>query len=272
MDINIRLSNGQLLRGTINSPGEDIRGLIIFIHGLGEHVGRYSGWIDKFLKKEIGFVAFDLPGHGKSDGKRGNIKNYALVEELIDTLITENKKTFPGVPLFLYGYSLGGGIVLEYILKKKPDVAGAIVSSPWIKLSFEPPKIKLFLAKIFAWIYPGFTQKSEIDIAHFSHEPGFVDHYKKDPLIQWDISVSLYNSAIEAGTYSLQNAANLKTPLLLMHGSLDTSTSAAASAEFASKTGLAELKIWEGGYHELHNETFREDVFSYIISWIEKRI
>jgi alpha-beta hydrolase superfamily lysophospholipase len=57
-----------------------------------------------------------------------------------------------------------------------------------------------------------------------------------------------------------------------MHGSDDTSTSPLASAEFASKTTMADLKIWEGGYHELHNETFREDVFNCIIEWIEKRI
>jgi alpha-beta hydrolase superfamily lysophospholipase len=272
MDISIRLSNGQLLRGVINSPGEDIKGLIIFVHGLGEHIQRYSSWVEKFRTRNIGFVGFDLPGHGRSDGRRGNIKSYTLTREMLDKLIYENNKTFPGIPLFLYGYNIGGGIVIEYILKRKPDIAGAILSSPFLKLSVKSPKIKHISDRFLSWLYPSFTQKSEIDITHFSHDPGFVEKYKNDPLMQNDISVSLYNSALEAGAYSLQNADKLKVPVLVMHGSDDTVTSPEASREFVSKTSMAELKIWEGGYHELHNETFKEDVFTYVSDWIEKHI
>jgi alpha-beta hydrolase superfamily lysophospholipase len=272
MDISIRLSNGQLLRGVISSPGENIKGLIIFVHGLGEHIQRYSSWIEKFRARNIGFVGFDLPGHGRSDGKRGNIKNYSLTSEMLDTLINENKKTFPGVPLFLYGYNIGGGIVIEYILKRNPEIAGAILSSPCLRLSFKPPKIKHISGRLLSGLYPSFTQKSEMDITHFSHEPGFVEEYTNDPLMQNDISVSLYNSAFEAGAYSLQNAEKLKVPVLVMHGSNDTITSPEASREFVSNASMTELKIWEGGYHELHNETFKEDVFIYVSDWIEKHI
>jgi alpha-beta hydrolase superfamily lysophospholipase len=57
---------------------------------------------------------------------------------MIGILLNECRKTFPGVPLFLYGHSLGGGMVLDYLLRKNPQVMGAIVTSPWLKLSFEP--------------------------------------------------------------------------------------------------------------------------------------
>jgi alpha-beta hydrolase superfamily lysophospholipase len=97
-----------------------------------------------------------------------------------------------------------------------------------------------------------------------------VERYKKDPLVHSKISVSLFVEAMSAAKYSLSHASELITPTLMLHGSNDLLTSPDASREFASKTNMAELKIWDGGYHELHNEPFREEVFKYIMDWINK--
>jgi alpha-beta hydrolase superfamily lysophospholipase len=272
MDIQIKLSNGQILHGIIKSPGENMRAGIILVHGIGEHIRRYSGWIERFNKIGVGVIGVDLPGHGRSDGKRGVLNNYSLADEMIDFLLAEFTKTFPGVPVFIYGHSLGGGIVLQYILHKNPKVKGAIVTSPWLRLSFEPPKMKLVLASIMKSFYPSLTQPSELVVSHISHDQKVVEAYIADPLNHDKISVGLFHSAITAANYSLQHADELKIPLLLMHGSDDQLTSPQGSRDFASKTKMAELKIWDGGYHELHNETFRDEVFSYIEKWIEKQI
>jgi len=272
MDIQIKLSNRQILRGIIKSPGENIRAGIVLVHGIGEHLQRYSGWIEKFNKIGVGVVGVDLPGHGRSDGKRGVLNNYSLADEMIDFLIAEFKKTFPGIPVFIYGHSLGGGIVLQYILRNTPEVNGAIVTSPWLRLAFEPPKSKLILAGIMKSLLPSLVQPSELVVKHISHDQKVVDAYIADPLNHDKISVGLFHSAVTAADYSFQHAEELKIPLLLMHGSDDQLTSPQGSRDFASKTNLAELKIWEGGYHELHNETFRDEVFSYIEKWIEKHI
>lgn len=272
MDIQIKLSNGQLLRGIIKSPGEHIRAGIILVHGIGEHIQRYTNWIERLNEIGIGVVGVDLPGHGKSDGKRGVLNNYSLADEMIDFLIAEFKKTFPGLPVFIYGHSLGGGIVLQYILRKNPELKGAIVTSPWLRLAFEPPRSKVVLAGIMKSLYPSLTQPSELVVSHISHDQKVVDAYIADPLNHDKISVGLFHSAITAADYSLQHAEDLKIPLLLMHGSDDQLTSPQGSRDFASKTKMAELKIWDGGYHELHNETFRDEVFAYIEKWIEKQI
>jgi alpha-beta hydrolase superfamily lysophospholipase len=97
-----------------------------------------------------------------------------------------------------------------------------------------------------------------------------VEKYAKDPLVHGKISVGLFANAMNAGEYSLKHAPELKIPTLLIHGSDDNLTSPQASKEFAGKTNMVELKIWEGGYHELHNELFREEVFKYIMRWINK--
>jgi alpha-beta hydrolase superfamily lysophospholipase len=105
-----------------------------------------------------------------------------------------------------------------------------------------------------------------------SHDKTVVDDYISDPLVHDKISVALFHSAVSAAGYSLDNAENLKIPLLMIHGSDDLITSPEGSRAFASKTKMAELKIWDGGYHELHNEPFKDEVFSYIVEWIEKQI
>lgn len=270
MDFNIKLSNGQLLRGMIQSPGENTKAVIILVHGLGEHIQRYVYWADLFKKEGIAFLGVDLPGHGRSEGRRGNIRSYRRLEEMIDILIKSCSQTFPGCPVYIYGHSLGGGIVLNYLLRKNPKVKGAIVTSPFLRLAFEPPKIKLFIASVMKNLLPGLIQPSGLNTSHLSHDMEVVEKYKNDPLVHGKISVSLFTESVAAAKYSLKHASELKVPTLILHGSDDMILSPEGSREFAAKTSMAELKIWEGGYHELHNEPFKDEVFKYIMDWINK--
>jgi len=268
MDFNIKLSNGQILKGIIQSPGENVKAVIVMVHGLGEHIQRYIYWADLFRNERIAFTGVDLPGHGRSSGKRGNIKSYKLLEEMITILLDSCRKTFSGIPIYIYGHSLGGGIVLNYLLRTNPRIKGAIVTSPWLRLSFDPPRIKVILASVMKNLVPGLVHPSGLNVNHISHDPAIVENYKNDPLVHDKISVSLFDGAMRAAKFSLDHASELKSPVLILHGSDDMITSPEGSREFTGKTGKARLKIWEGGYHELHNEPFKEEVFRYIIRWI----
>ena len=270
MEFNIKLSNGQILKGMIQSPGENTKAVIILVHGLGEHIQRYLYWAGLFKNEGIGFLGVDLPGHGRSDGKRGNIRSYALAGEMIDILLKSCNQTFPGCPVYIYGHSLGGGIVLDYLLRKNPKIKGAIVTSPWLRLSFQPPKSKLIMASIMKSLIPDYIQPSGLNVRHISHDDAVVEKYSNDPLVHDKISVSLFDAAMSSAKYSLAHASGLKIPTLLLHGSDDLITSPEGSREFAGKTSMVELKIWEGGYHELHNEPFKDEVFKYILGWIKK--
>jgi alpha-beta hydrolase superfamily lysophospholipase len=272
MEYSIRLNNGLVLRGFIASPGDKTRANIIFVHGIGEHMQRYEGWAEMLNKQGIGFTGVDLPGHGRSDGPRGYIKSYALTDEMLDILHESSVKTFPEIHVFIYGHSLGGGIVLDYLLRKKPVIKGAIVTSPWLKLSFEPDKFKIVLASVMNYILPGLVQPSGLIVDHISHDKEVINKYKTDPLVHDKISVSLFHSAMSSAAHSLEHANELAVPLLLMHGSDDQICSPEGSRLFASKAPMTELKIWDGGYHELHNEPFRQDVFDYLMKWINKTL
>jgi acylglycerol lipase len=272
MDFNIKLSNGYILRGFIKSPGDNIRAVLILVHGVGEHIGRYEEWFDLFNRERIGFAGVNLPGHGSSDGKRGYIKSYSITDEMIEILLSESKKTFPGIPQFLYGQSLGGGIVIDYLIRKNPKIRGGIITSPWLKLAFEPDKWKVRLVSVLGKVVPQLLLPSGLVVEHLSHDQEVLTQYKNDPLVHDRISLSLYCNAVTAAGNSLKNASELKIPLLILHGSDDHICSPEGSKEFASKSKSTQLRIWDEGYHELHNEVFKKDVFDYIINWINSLI
>ena len=121
-------------------------------------------------------------------------------------------------------------------------------------------------------LLPGLIQPSGLNVSHISHDETVVEKYKTDPLVHGKLSVSLFHGAMTAAKYSLTHASELKVRTLILHGSDDMITSPEGSREFAEKTGMAELKIWEGGYHELHNEPFKDEVFKYIMNWINRNL
>lgn len=249
---------------TRNAP----RASILLVHGLGEHSGRYNEWAERFVSEGIAFRAFDLPGHGLSGGKRGVMPDYGRIFLIIENLIEGLGNDFPGVPVFLYGHSLGGGLVLSMLIKNTPPVTGAIVTSPWVRLTEEPPALKVWLAGISKKIIPGLTQKSGLKTKYLSHDPQVVAAYEHDPLVHGLISAGLFSSATEAAEEILKHASEIELPLLLIHGRDDMIASPSGTIEVAGAAPRATLKLWDGAYHEVHNDIMRDEHFDFILEWI----
>ena len=268
MDFYIELSNGMKLKGVIVVPKNENRAMIILVHGFGEHIGRYHEWANLFADREIGFVGIDLPGHGYSPGRRGFIKSYDIISEIIDILIATMCNTFPSVPLYLYGHSMGGTFALNYLLKTNSKLTGAIITSPWLKLSFEPPKSKIALAKALNYVFPWLTQSSGLKAKHISRNTETVNQYIDDPLGHGKMSIRLLNIAMKAANYAVEHSGDLKTRTLLLHGGADRITSPEASKKFAKGNTKTDFIVFENGYHELHTEAFKHQVFETIINWI----
>jgi len=254
-------------------PEDQPRAVICFVHGLGEHSGRYTHVVDRLTKAGYVIFAFDLRGHGKSKGLRGHTPSYDALLNDINSLLNEADKYFPELPRFLYGYSLGGNLALNYILRRQPQLKGVIVTGPWLRLAFEPPRFKIILAQITNYIWPSFSQISGLDTKAISRDPEVVRAYENDPLGHDHISARMFIGSYQAGQWALEHASELPIPLLLMHGRDDKLSSVEASHEFADKiTEKCTLKIWDGLYHELHNEPEKEKVFKFLIDWLNKEI
>lgn len=271
-DYRLETRDGQQLFGRVWQPESQPVGVVNLVHGLGEHSGRYHHLAGALVGAGFALVSFDLRGHGCSGGPRGHAPSHELVFEDIDSLLRESARRYPGVPSFLYGHSLGGNLVLNYGLRRQPGLAGVIATSPWLRLAFAPPAWKVMIGRLMDRLVPRFTLPSGIDPVDLSHDPAVVSAYVNDPLVHDRLSARLGVGALENGQWALEHAGEFSLPLLLLHGGADRCTSADASREFARKAGSrCTLKIFDGLYHELHNEYEREEVISLIINWLERR-
>ena len=244
--------------------------VICLIHGLSEHSGRYEEFAKYFTSRRIAVFTFDLKGHGKSPGKRGHVRDYDSLLDDVESLLKTARKEHNDALLFLFGQSLGGNIVANYVIRKNTtEVAGAVLSAPWLRLAFTPPAFKVRLTAIMKSIYPAYAEKSNIDAEELSKEAEVITAYKEDPLVQKRISSGLFLSATKKGEDVLKNAFKLTIPLFAIHGKADKLTSWQATEEFIGNAGeKATLKLYEGVKHEPHNDTERNDVLSDIHHWI----
>lgn len=255
------------------APEKEIRGVVCLVHGMGEHCNRY-GFVGKFLSDHgIALIGYDQRGHGKSEGKRGHTPSYDLLLQGVDNLIHKAKELFPELPIVLYGHSMGGNVALNYAMQKKPVLNGVIASSPWLRLAFAPPAIQVKLGHWMKKIYPAFSQSTHLDAQAISRIPEEVKKYENDPLVHDKITAMMFTSVYDAGLWALNNPEEMELPLLHFHGSADKLTSCDASIEFTGRVkGVVTFKIFEGAYHETHNDTCREEVLQLIKNWVEERL
>ncbi len=264
-------TDGLQLQGASFSPLGEIKGVIVLIHGMGEHFGRYQHVIDFFMSIHYAVMGMDYRGHGTSQGKKGHISSYKQLMDDTDLLVKKAGELFNGLPLFIYGHSLGGNIAANFVLRNQPALKGLIITAPYFKLAFNPPQWKVSLSKIMAKILPALTLPTELELAALSREQSIVDAYKKDPLVHDKISSTFFLNVHAAGLYPIEHARELKIKTLAMHGTADRITSYQGTVAFAQNNPqMIELKLWEGLYHEIHNEKEKQQVFDYIGGWLEK--
>lgn len=254
-------------------PEVSPRALLCLVHGFGEHIGRYEHVATFFNKHQLGFLGFDLRGHGRSEGKRGVVPNYEALMENIGEFLALAQHKFTDLPLILYGHSMGGNLVMSYLLRFQPSVKAAIVTSPWLRLAKQPPFWRVLLARLVVQFYSEYTDKAELNPSDLSRDPSVGEAYQKDPLVHNQMSAMLFLGVENAGEQILQHANRLSIPLLLMHGRQDPITAWQASELFAKQTpSQTTFLSWDDARHELHNELNREDVLSAMLAWIDKQL
>lgn len=256
--------------GKVWEPEETPRAIVCLVHGIGEHINRYNHWAKAFVDAGYAVVGFDQRGHGRSEGKRGHIPSYEMLLQDIELLLMKCRERYADIPEALFGQSLGGNLVLNYVLRKERKPTCAIASSPWLRLAYDIPAVQEKTGRILIKLIPGLIQKSNFNVNDLSRDPEVVKRYVEDPLVHNKVSLKLGFSSIDAGLWALDNAGKLDVPVLLMHGDGDKITSHQATIEFYQKAkSFTWLKIWEGLTHELHNEPEKQVLFSFMLNWIK---
>lgn len=242
--------------------------VVVLVHGLGEHSHRYlDAVVPTLLDQDCAVFLFDNFGHGRSGGKRGHCPSYEALMDLITAVILKAKTLFPDLPLLLYGHSMGGNLALNYGLKQD-GIAGLIITSPYLRLAFSPPRWKMKMGKLLLKTLPSFTLPSGLDPAGISRIPEEVKRYREDPLIHDLVSPMFSFPIMEAGEWVLDNASALSLPLLLMHGTADPIIDFEASKILANRAPNTTFIPFNGGYHELQHDLCRVEVFESIRHWL----
>lgn len=255
-------------------PEGTTKAVVCFVHGLGEHSGRHAHIGKAFTEAGFALVAFDLRGHGKSGGQRGHFPSIDAAMNDIHEQIRQGSEKFPGLPVFLYGHSLGGLLVLNYATYHKHSLSGVIVTGAGLRSPVLEQKAKIALAKLLGGLLPTMSIPTGLETEALSRDPEVVRTYKKDPLVHEIATLSTtVHIGISAVDRAFAHAAEFPSPLLLMHGAADRLTYPRGSQEFAALVpGNCTLKFWDGLYHEIHNEPEQNEVFAFIIDWMNSQL
>lgn len=245
---------------------------ISFVHGFGEHSGRYEKIAQHFVANNIAVVSLDLRGHGKTLGPRGVAKNYDAICADVQSLIDETSRRYPDVANFLFGHSMGGGLVLHHGLNTKSNaLAGYLVSAPLIRLKRSIPFPVRMAVKAIRPLLPKGTFPISVSGKNISTIPAEQDRYDNDPLNHNRLGFGLAVGMIEAGEQALRDANRWNKPLRLWHSKADRITDFTASKQFADRAVQCEFTAFEEVQHEMHQDTCRDEVFDLMVKFIVEK-
>lgn len=276
-------------------PAESPNAIMAIVPGLGDHSGRYVALAEQLLQRRIAVVSMDLQGHGLSPGWRGCIDSYESLlrevgyltqfarggEELRQRASVSlsdqpiRLQDWPddrSLPVCLYGHSMGGNLVLSAIMRDMAAPDRAIASAPMLRAVHPPGPLFMKIARMLKMIAPHWRLKAPVRKELLSHLNSEQIAYEVDRLMHRRVSLRLGASLIDSGLWVLENAARVRLPCLVLHGSEDRITSPAASQEFAQRATAAgspvQLLTYFGMLHDLHRDQGKERVINDIGNWV----
>jgi acylglycerol lipase len=256
-------------------PDGKPKAVLLIVHGLAEHSGRYGNLVDYFLPKGYALYSLDHQGHGKSEGLRGYVSSFSDyvidLKTFFDLVRRENKHA----KIFLIGHSMGGLIATTYAIKHQNELAGLVLSSPTLKVGSSVSRRDMIMARVCSALFPKLPIAG-LDSNAISKDKKVVQAYVNDPLVYTGkIRARLACEIINAMNTGLQaQMPKIELPILIMQGSKDSLSNPEGSALLFKLVASKEktLNPFEGLYHELFNEPERTQVMEYMENWLKERI
>jgi len=254
------------------APGQALRGVVLLVHGLGEHVGRYDRLACQLNEWGFAVRGYDQYGHGESGGPRGGLPtDTRLLDDLADIVDSTRARMAPHTPLILLGHSMGGLVAARFVACGLRPVQALVLSSPAFDAGLNALQ-KLLLA-VLPKIAPNLRIGNGLDPSLISHDPAVVAAYGADKLVHDRISARLARFIADGGPAMVAQAPTWSAPTLLLYAGADRLVNPAGSRAFAAaapKTVLS-AHCFEGLYHEIFNELDAAPVFAELKKWLDAR-
>lgn len=272
LDLSWKNAEGLRLHA-VHWPVEHPRAAITLLHGQGEHIGRYAHLAGWFNRHNVAVLGYDHQGYGRSEGRRGHARNLKALLDDIGLALDETRRLYPRVPHFLYGHSMGGNLALNYVLRRRPALAGLIATGPWVRLAFPAPLLKVLAGRVLHNLTPSLRLPNGLAVHFLSHDSRVVEAYQNDPLVHDRLSVAAGIDLLDGAIWLNRYSGKAPVPMLLQHGGADKITSSHGTRALAERlSGDVTFREWPDLYHEIHNEPEREAVFAFTLEWIEALI
>ena len=252
-------------------PDGGPKAVLLVVHGLGEHGGRYGNLVDYFVPRGYGVYSYDQRGHGKSAGVKGYVERFAHFSYDLDIMLGLVRRRHPKVKIFLVGHSIGGLVAVAYAAKHREEFDGLILSGATLSPPADVAPATIFAARMLSSVMPK-TGLYVIDAEGISQDQNVVNAYKSDPLVyRGKIRARLGVELLKTMDMVSRMAPEIRMPVLIMHGAADRLASPEGSKMLYREVNSADktLKIYEGYHHEIFNEPGRGQVLADVASWLE---
>ena len=253
-------------------PGLTLRGGVLLVHGLGEHIGRYDALAQHLNDWGFEVYGYDQYGHGASGGPRGCLSHDSrLLDDLAVMVDTTRAKMATTTPLILLGHSLGGLVAARFVGLGLRPVDALVLSSPALDPGLNLVQ-KLLLA-VLPKIAPNLCVGNGLEASKLSHDPAVVAAYLADPLVHDRISGRLGRFIAEGGPATVAQAPLWKVPTVLLYAGADALVNPAGSRAFATSApkALVSAQRFDDLYHEIFNERKAAPVFAELKKWLDYR-
>lgn len=253
-------------------PDTPSRGLVLIVHGLGEHAGRYDHVAERLNSWGFAVRGYDQYGHGDSDGKPGALPaDDFLLQNLAELIDTTRRHLDPRLPLILLGHSLGGLVAARLVSLNLRTVDALILSSPALDAGMNA--FQKLLVAVLPRVAPDLRVGNGLDARYLSHDDSVVKAYLADLLVHDRISARLARFIAEAGPAVLASAPQWRVPTLLLYAGDDHLVNPDGSRRFAAAApaNVVSAHAFDTLYHEIFNEVEREAVFTVLKDWLDSR-
>ena len=254
-------------------PAASARGVLINLHGLGDHSALYPALVDHFTDRGFAVHAPDLRGNGRSPGQRAYVARWEDFREDLHALVAVVHREEPGLPVFLLGNSLGGLIVLDYALHHPDGIRGVIAAAPPLGRLTVPAPL-MALGRAMSRLWPRFSVKTGMDLSGLARDPAVRETLLADPLFHRYGTARLSTEVVKTIAAVQAAAPRFPLPLLILHGSSDRMVTPEGSRTFITRVEHPdhELREYPGGYHVLFADFDRDQVLGDLERWIVSRL
>ncbi len=254
------------------APGVKLRGVVVLVHGLGEHVGRYDHVARKLNDWGYAVRGYDQYGHGESGGVRGGLpSDNRLLTDLADIVDNTRSRMDRLTPLILVGHSMGGLVAGQFVARALRPVQGLVMSSPALDPGLSG--FQKFLLQVLPKMAPNLRVANALAVDKISHDLSVVQAYKTDGLVHDRISARLALMIARDGAATIAAASDWTVPTLLIYAGQDKLVNPAGSRAFAAAApkSVVTSQCFESLYHEIFNEARAEPVFEALKTWLHAR-